>query len=849
MYLVLRSIVLLPSLAVVLTAGALSSAEPDFGGVTFDFKARSEALFHVPLAGEEGNLVGEGTWTTAESKSGKGVRIRTWSRIVRLPSKDGGDFRLSFRYKTRHADVEKSFVLVYFKNRKIGTDGWESVKGLAANGGSSYSYPLADGFADWNVYVKSLCVRPGCEAVEIVLRTDGKGELEFRDVGLVKEEKTQVRERLTLTPQDVLDGAFEVSEGQCGAIGFHWEHNPKTGPDVKQVKFRLSLPAGFAFLGTSFGDPKSVRISAGEGGASVVTFGAKPGFDPRWVDYNRMTALVRSTGRIGTSGKARLEALVEDKPIAEGVSFELRTSERIAVQLPKRFFNGVYPSGTSVSFNDAGADGAFARFMATCGVQWLVTDRCTDDLLKTWRQAGIRRITPQITMSNGYVMGGDWERRPEEDRFRFGRTDEDWRQGQDAYISRGTCPLAIIEERPFFVTNAVVKSIDGRMQGGDGGWANWEPYMFTTRGCICERCQAAFADWKARTGGTLQDFRSLQHAKVMKVIDKYVRKTRRGAEAGFIPGVTWRELSSGWRTDPPSPESKAQDYAGSLDWINPWGPYFGWKPDVPYAARKNGPLAHFIAAKDVRAQVDLDFPPGARPKLMSFPHGMQGRHWVTQPEHLSMALDSFFFNRWEANVVYFFPQGYDARYWRAFAAAVTRSARYEDIVTDGRRADDAVTLEPVREFAAPCGYVTTYLPKYSNVSLLQQAAFAKDGRFVVAALNFWDDGEAFFMLKAKVPSGQYEVVDETGVRYAKSAVETAWTADDLRKGVLLMVGAARTRVFEIVPAGSVPVKRQVTASEMQACYSARRPRLSELAEEDRRRERLNRVTTDTMGEL
>ena len=105
------------------------------------------------------------------------------------------------------------------------------------------------------------------------------------------------------------------------------------------------------------------------------------------------------------------------------------------------------------------------------------------------------------------------------------------------------------------------------------------------------------------------------------------------------------------------------------------------------------------------------------------------------------------------------------------------------------------------------------------------------------------------MLKARVPSGQYEVVDETGVRYAKSAAETAWTADDLRKGVLLMVGAARTRVFEIVPAGSVPVKRQVTASEMQACYSARRPRLSELAEEDRRRERLNRVTTDTMGEL
>ena len=100
-----RPIAAFLSILTVCPAGALPSAEPDFGGVTFDFKARSEVLFHIPLAGEEGNLVGEGTWTTAESKSGKGVRIRTWSRIVKLPSKGGGDFRLSFRYKTRHADV------------------------------------------------------------------------------------------------------------------------------------------------------------------------------------------------------------------------------------------------------------------------------------------------------------------------------------------------------------------------------------------------------------------------------------------------------------------------------------------------------------------------------------------------------------------------------------------------------------------------------------------------------------------------------------------------------------------------------------------------------------------------
>jgi len=838
-------------LALAILMAVLPSARPDFGGVTFDFEKRSEGLFRIPLPGEKGNLVAEGPWTPGESAKPTGVKIRTWSKVVPLPSTNGGTFRVSFRYKSRHAGTEKAFVLVYFKNRKPGTDEWVEARGLADNGGSYYGFPLTDNFSSWNVYTKPFRVRPGCEALELILRTDGQGDLAFKDVGLVVDDGSRDRERLTLSPHGVLDGRFEVSEGQCGAIGFNWKRNrnaPQTY-DAKNTMFSLALPAGFAFLGTSFGDPKSVAITNRSDGASLVTFRTGLGFDPRWADYCRMTALVKSTGRVGTGGRARLDVTLDGKPVAEGVSFELQTVEPIVAQRPKRFMNGVYPSGTSVFFGETEADRAFARFMGECGVQWLVTDKCSDVLLANWRQAGIRRVTPQITMSNGYIMGGDHACRPEADRFRFSKTDENWRQGHDSYIARGTCPLAIIEERPFFVTNSVVKSIDGRMQGGDGGWANWEPYMFTTRGCVCDRCQAAFAEWKEKTGGSLQDFRSLQHAKVVRTVDKYVRKTRCGTEAGFIPGVSWREMCSSWREKLPSPESKAQDYAGSLAWINPWGPYYGWDTDAPYACRKNGPLAHFIVAKDIRAQVDADFPPEARPKLLSFPHGLQHGDWVTQPEYLAMALDSFFFNRWQANVVYFFPQGYDARYWRAFAAAVTRSAKYEDVVTDGRRADDRVTLEPVREYAAPCEYVTTYLPKYRNVSPLQQAAFEKDGRFAVAVFNFWDDGEAFFALKAKLPTGNYEVIDEEGVRYAKSAAQPAWTADELQKGVLLMVGAARTKVFEIVPVGAVPVAQEIAAAEMRSLYATRKPHLAKRSEEDRRREKLNRVTTDTVGEL
>ena len=838
------------ALIAVLLASALPGVQLDLGGQTFDFKSRSDELFHIPMPGDEGNFVTAGEWKPGESKKADGARIRTWSRVVPLPSKEGGTFTVSFRYKSRHSDLEKSYILVYFRNRKAGTDEWEEARGFASNGGSYYGWPLTDDFADWNVYTKTFGVKPGCEALELVFRTDGAGELEFKDVGLAVAKDEAATERLTLSPHGLLDGRFEVSEGQCGAIGFNWKHDEKKPYDRARTTFRLTLPRGFDFLGTSFGDPKTIRTDRKPDGSSVTEFTAGLGFEPRWANFCRMTALVKSTAVAGTEGKARLEAMADGRPVATAAEFVLATSPAISVRLPKRFMNGVFPSGTSVFFGGGAADRAFAEFMAACGVQWLVTDKCTRDLVDVWHAAGIRRVTPEITMSNGYFMGGDIALRPEADRFRFGPTDEDWRMGHDSYISRGMCPLAIIEERPFFVTNCVAKSIDARMCGADGAWANWEPYMFATRGCICERCRAAFAEWSAKTGGTLKDFRSLQHAKVMRTIDKYVRRTPGGGSLGFIPGVSWRELCSRWREDPPSPESKAQDYAGSLGWINPWGPYFGWNPESPYAYRKNGALAHFVAAKDIREQVDRDFAPGARPKLLSFPHGLQGSDWVTQPEHLAMALDSFFFNRWDANVIYFFPQGYDARYWRAFAGSVTRTAKFEDFVIDGRRIDERVTLEPVAEYAAPCSVVTTYLPQYRDVSPLQHAAYVLKGRMIVAAFNFWDKGEAFFSLKVEgLKEGSYEIVDEEGLRYSKSETEPGWSKADLVRGVRLVVGAARTRVFTLAPVGTQKAVSTLSAATLEDLYAARKPRLSAVAAADRRYEAANRVTKDTQAEL
>jgi hypothetical protein len=449
-------------------------------------------------------------------------------------------------------------------------------------------------------------------------------------------------------------------------------------------------------------------------------------------------------------------------------------------------------------------------------------------------------------------MTRNWKNRPKEDRFVADKPCKVFGTKYDYYLERATCPLAVIEERAFFMTNTVAKEIREFLKGSDGMWANWEPYMFKSRGCGCVKCKAGFAKWSAETGGTLEEYRSKIHGDLIRVLDRHVRAATGGESSlGFIPGISWREMASVWRSSNPSPESRPIDYAGDLKWINPWGPYVGWNAQMPYAYRKRGPLAHFIAAKDIRAQTDRDFTAPNRPRLISFPHGMQGLDWVTQPEHLEMALDSFFFNGWEASVVYYFPQGLDARYWRAFAQATTRAAKCEAFVMDGVKTTEKCSLNVVAEYAAPSSYVTTYLPQYKNVALLQHLSFDLDGARMVCVFNFWDRGEAFFRLHAKgLPTGEYTVVDENGVRYSVRGKAKSWSEKELSRGVLLMVGAARTKAFFIQPLGrGVEPKSEITEERLDDMYRERRKALASAAKEDASGERANVITVDRTAEL
>ena len=919
------------------TPDGLPKAELDKGGTTFDFKAISDRRFDcsaIPEGDAPGNLLpaddaaeklprGYQEWhkyicynsdslppgsplraglhkhvamsrTNGVFSVNKGDDLRefcaaggrtnlyccaegTWRRYVRLPDAKGGAYRLSLRYKMRHTAPQ----IGYGTSGLIIIHAWK-----LKEGGKDYVHvsrpacpSLADSFADWRPTVVDFDVPGGADIISIQLRHDGMGDLLAKDVYLARQTEAKASAGMTirLSPAQLLDDVFALSEGQCGHLTWEWRKDRDDGYDPKDSCFKLNLPAGFSFVGDTFG--KTAEVAAAPDGSSVVTFtGLHRAYVPGKAlqSWTKPAMLVKSTGKAGTEGVMTLTAWRGGRKTGDSGPIRLITLPAIKTPSPERYLYAAMPgAAVTINFRQEEACAEFARFLADIGIRQLASEnggwidsQYAETYKREFRAAGGRRITPcSHTVANGYYIGNHNDI-PEGDRFVTDVTDGQW----SSYVKRGLCPLVVIEERPYF-TEKVLPGLRKRLAGCDGLRANWEPFMFLHHGCYCDRCRAKFAAWakvdekelaadwpKAvkpgeKHGKAWTRFRSLEQAEVVQVLDRHVKSFTGGENSlGFIPAITWREMNSMWRTFHPSPESEAFDYADKIRTVGTWGPYVVWDAAKPYSYSKRAPLIHYIASKDVREQTDRDYPEGRRPLLLGGTQGLQCGEWITQPEWLEMAMDSYFFNGFDGTQAYFFPEGLDARVAAGYARSAARAAKYEKAVLDGRRCDASVALEPVAEYAVPATRVTDYLPNYKNVPMLQKAVFDHAGVRTVAVFNFWEKGEAFFDLKAGGLSGDWVVVDEAGVLYAKDAATASWTAEELARGVRLQAGAARTRVFELRPASEstmADVKAVMTAEEMAAAYGAARPALRKAADADARYEAANggKTKRDTKAEI
>ena len=798
------------------------------GGVTFDFDAISERRF---AADASRNVV---------DRPVSGVATSSFEKVFSLPKTDAASWRVSLRYRMRHATAGAA-------RFKVDPGPWRPVK-------------IQECGMDWGMLSVVADAPAGTERIKasFTFAPDSDVRFEYRDFSIVEvTEKEPVV--LKQMPMGNLDGRFAVSEGQCGMVEHYWRKTIPEEMDFRKISFSVELPPCVEFIGANFARSGSVKTVVRDDGSSETTFLCSRLFIPQktFDTHTALAFVVKGKGRVGDSGAGRLTVRYGGKTPFEVSSRELRyfIIDTVKAQKPKRFCTGIMP-GHMLNHLDGKTMEGMSRIITDSGVTWMAA-KGSQQTYSLWRSLGVRRITPSAqNFCNGYQVGIPG-RMPKSDRYVARGVDPKSRFA--ARIGRAACPVSIYEGSDFFRTNTV-PYIQGYVKGADGCWSNWEPMMFTGKGCMCDRCCRAFAgyvgkpyseiasDWPGcvRKGGKYHSeavrFRSLEHAKVVKAVDRVVREATGGdSSLGLIPGVAWIEMSSWWRPRNYVAEMLTVDYAGSMRWMNPWGPYVAWESDSPYVYAKRKPMCHFFAAQDILKTVNSDHG-SSRPKLMALPQGYQCGNWLSQPEHIAMALDSYFFNGWDSAVLYYFPRGYDARYWKAFADATTRAARYEDYVLDGTRCDSKTRVVPLDGvYASPVRLLSGYLETCRNISPLQCVSYDRSGKRMVAVFNFWDRGEAFFTLKAEgLAPGRYEIVREDGTVRVPDLKMRHYSAETLSSaGVRLSVGAARTCVFEIRPCEGARTGDVETDDGFGARLKSRSGELGRLAVEDAEMEKAN----------
>jgi len=783
-----------------------------------------------------------------------------WTKYVKLPDAKGGLYRLSFKYKMRHQSLGgkkgDGFVLTSFNQSEPGNKRVAEVPV-----GKLDTWRLVDSAAEWTLASRDISVPEGSVAANMLFRIDGIGEFEFKDVSFRRCIEMADEVYLHAEPVNSLDRTFYISEGHASMVVYMWKaKDPAAKYDLRKLSFDFKTTGGFEVLETP--TPHSVPTNPGSG-------------------WNTHGVVVKCNAKPVSRGTLSATAFYDGRRISNTDVIELVSVSRIVAKHPRYYTTGFISGGRYIKMRLPETRKAFMESCTECGLDWVVTNDKT--MAADWRKAGAKFVVSCQVGANGYRLGPLEMRknRPADERYvtlgreeleRLGVDPGTFRRGEDASLRRevelAVCPVAVYEEMPHF-RNVFLPWLKEAMDGFDGDWANWEPYGFDGKGCFCLKCARAFAkylgvpeeevtkDWpkcviktssfEGRLASKFPRFRSLEHAKLVHTIDKYVTEYTGGPEksVGFMPGVGFDQMMSvgrGVGADWYSPK----DYQEGMKWMEPWGPYPHWSYAESYVYLKSDVIRGWCAAKDIRETVDR-IPADRRPRLQAFPQGQQMHTWITQPEWMRINMDSFFLNGWESTVVYFFPQGYDARWWRVFAEHTTRAAMYEDFVFKGVRTDAQNVLTPVREYAKNIPVMGGRFPQFDNVSLLQHVAYDRNGRRIVGVLNFWDFGDAFFRLQAKcLAAGDYRIVDELGVLWAPNRKKDTWTAEELATGVDLVVPSLRTRVFEIVPAAEAIAPTSVfTVSDITALYARRKPELAKAAAWDADYEAKNKVEKST----
>jgi len=669
---------------------------------------------------------------------------------------------------------------------------------------------------DWQRAAFSFTVPEGAVKALIQFRFTNFGRAWIDEVRVAKITSSTLF--AALIPYSFIDDTFCISSGQAGILNISIKNS---GEKLVKPVLHLRLPRGIDVIGvkTSILDKKEIK----EGGRDFIEYSI-PTWAPHLIGqstygiFYAQSVLLRTDLPVSEEGyqaQFHVRSAKQQSPVR---AFTIRVLPPVSGRQPARFQTGGH-TWNDIKYNESISDTApLAELYAGSGfnvIQMNGVHKSQKKLLSALKQHRVLRYSQELA-TNGYSFRG---KIGESEQFR--RVDNSWKGG--------ACPTAIYGKGELFTDHVVpeARRLIVTEDLTDSIMSNWELFMYDSKGCFCQRCKGEFREYSKLPGAEVEkawpkdiiqeykdmwvNFRSFQHARVLLTMETAVNRI--GAEAGkashFVPEISVSGLVP--RDNGPHSEHDPRDYLGRLPIVQAWGPYLFSQFTYPYTYRPGYHLSYLSTMAQPKAFVAAntrDQPKAT--KLIAFPLGISGPDWIQEPEALAMEHLTAFLSGWDGSILYFFPNGYDARYWQALAKANTQIAENESFVFDGTRVTgrDRFRIEvqtPVPEMPKRLAWEGWEKERIDwqegRPAMIQGIEYTLQGRRLFAVGNFWQRGEVFLkIIPQHLEEGKYVLRQPLSRRcFGPDSKSPVLSRDDLERGVLVQAGALRWAFFVLEP--------------------------------------------------
>jgi len=686
---------------------------------------------------------------------------------------------------------------------------------------------------DWKKFEGKIAALPGDEKIGITFFAGrNAGELWLDDVCIAPLETVSGDEvKFRMTPNYYVDDNIYFLPQNDPMIVFLTVCN-EAQYQAKNPRIIIELPEGIELLGSGYDSHQYAPPEKfGKNGKKYVRYDYTMGLPDvvlRNVDFNRTA--YGSTVVMIKSSSSPSDKIMDGSIYFQDGDFKCKPCDfRIKVipsvnkaHTPKLFRSGIF-SETSVEFYGKALD-EFASFYKQCGFNEIIIPellrtgsrnpegrkRNSEPIIRKMKEKGLRVQVSTNSLIDGYTIRYTpfTKQIPSSVRIKnAGGTVSEPNSFDPAYIYRKG-------EWYMKSANYVIDNI--LKMGADDIWTNWEPWMFVLeKGSFTEASLKDFSEFSGIPYDEIKSmkpmditkkyeaqvlaFQSWQFVKVMRVLHDIFREKSKetGKNISFIAAVGpntldyYQKGKEFWKY---TGAFGGEKYLKEFDVISSWYYLFMnynsadnrkkalWK--LGYRSGELADKVENLTNADTLKVVEekVAFIKNVREKngqkTIPYIHLTQNHQcstWVVDPASIGHQMLASFIGGASGVGLYYFPRGYDGRYWASAANANDMIAFYEDYVFKGKKLSSGFSIFPETELFKHKNYA-------NNLTL---RAFEYNGKTLLALCNFDFIDNAFFSLNCEnLPEGDYVLHDPYQKQYYCNEAGKGISSENLKRLLL-----------------------------------------------------------------